>query len=31
MNKKDIQIIKFELREPTLHEIFIDKVGEDNE
>ena len=28
---KDIQVIKFELREPTLHEIFIDKVGEDNE
>lgn len=27
----DIEIVKFELREPTLHEIFIEKVGEDNE
>ncbi len=25
---KDIQVIRFELREPTLHEIFIEKVGE---
>lgn len=26
--QKDIPVIKFELREPTLHEIFIEKVGE---
>lgn len=26
--QKGIQIIRFELREPTLHEIFIEKVGE---
>ncbi|MEW8995556.1 ABC transporter ATP-binding protein [Clostridium sp.] len=25
---RDIQVIRFELREPTLHEIFIEKVGE---
>lgn len=25
---KNIQVIRFELREPTLHEIFIEKVGE---
>ena len=26
--EKDIPVIRFELREPTLHEIFIEKVGE---
>lgn len=26
--EKGIQVIRFELREPTLHEIFIEKVGE---
>jgi len=25
---RNIQVIRFELREPTLHEIFIEKVGE---
>lgn len=25
---RDIQVIRFELREPTLHEIFIEKVGD---
>ena len=26
-----ITIIKFELREPSLHEIFVEKVGDSNE
>ncbi|MCR5153612.1 MAG: DUF4162 domain-containing protein, partial [Lachnospiraceae bacterium] len=28
---KNVPIVKFELREPSLHEIFIEKVGETNE
>ncbi|MDF2842708.1 MAG: transporter related [Herbinix sp.] len=31
MIKDNIPIIKFELREPSLHEIFIEKVGDGNE
>ena len=26
-----IQIVKFELREPSLHELFVEKVGAGNE
>lgn len=29
--EKNVTIVRFELREPTLHEIFIEKVGEENE
>ena len=28
---KDMTVVKYELREPTLHEIFIEKVGHENE
>ena len=28
---KGINVVKFELREPTLHEIFVEKVGESND
>lgn len=28
---KDITVVKYELREPTLHEIFIEKVGHEHE
>ena len=31
MIKNNILIVKFELREPSLHEIFVEKVGGDNE
>lgn len=27
----DVPVVKFELREPSLHEIFVEKVGDDNE
>ena len=28
---KDMTVVKYELREPTLHEIFIEKVGHEHE
>ena len=28
---RDMTIVKYELREPTLHEIFIEKVGHEHE
>lgn len=31
MIEKKIMIVRFELREPSLHEIFVEKVGGDNE
>jgi ABC-2 type transport system ATP-binding protein len=31
MISKNILIVRFELREPSLHEIFVEKVGADNE
>ena len=31
MIEKKILIVRFELREPSLHEIFVEKVGGDNE
>ncbi|MBP3569787.1 MAG: ATP-binding cassette domain-containing protein [Lachnospiraceae bacterium] len=31
MMKDNVPLVKFELREPSLHEIFVEKVGDDNE
>lgn len=31
MIQADVPLVKFELREPSLHEIFVEKVGEGNE
>ncbi len=31
MMQKNEPLVKFELREPSLHEIFVEKVGDDNE
>lgn len=31
MMQDDVPLVKFELREPSLHEIFVEKVGVDNE
>ena len=29
--EKNINIVRFELREPSLHEIFVEKVGENHD
>ncbi len=31
MMQDNVPLVKFELREPSLHEIFVEKVGDDNE
>jgi len=31
MMQENVPLVKFELREPSLHEIFVEKVGDDNE
>ena len=31
MMQNNVPLVKFELREPSLHEIFVEKVGDDNE
>ncbi len=31
MMQNDVPLVKFELREPSLHEIFVEKVGDNNE
>lgn len=31
MIQENVPLVKFELREPSLHEIFVEKVGDDNE
>ena len=31
MMQENVPLVKFELREPSLHEIFVEKVGSDNE
>jgi ABC-2 type transport system ATP-binding protein len=31
MMQDNVPLVKFELREPSLHEIFVEKVGSDNE
>jgi len=31
MMQDNVPLVKFELREPSLHEIFVEKVGVDNE